>query len=506
MVLAVSASALAQEPPARVPPDDPALPDRDAVDDSLRAQIRRAHAWRAAGRHERAVEAYRRAQGLLGLELLYGTSGRYFYDESAAIHRGLAESYLATGEPYAAAVEASRGVNVDETDGRSWTLLGLARYRLADIDGAAEALTRAAEVDRGDPDVAWGLGLVAAARNRLDRAREHGRRALALESDPRYALALARWSAAAGDHRAAAAELGAFLRGAPDDPRAEGYRNLRRFWERIGDEPTSRIDPAVTRIQLNFDLKPGDEIPYVPVRIDDGEPVYVLLDTGAEHNVIDRAYARGAGIRIWPGGRLHGAYRSSPGGYALVDRLALGSARVEHVPFAVGDFAALNLRGQGEWYIAAVINPAIVLRDFLVILDYGHRRIEAIRYDAGGADYAASRTRIRKTVTPFHFDANAVWPVVGSRIDGSRPLPLLADTGASDLLIDRETAAALRIDPRRFSVEAGGRLETDLRGLLLDGQPGETWGIDLEGILGFPFFRGKRVAFDYENMLLILED
>ncbi|MBW3660976.1 MAG: aspartyl protease family protein [Gemmatimonadetes bacterium] len=452
------------------------------------------------------MEEYRRAQGLLGLELLYGSSERYFYDETAAIHRGLAESYLDLGDPHPAAVEAVRGVNVAEDDARLWTLLGLARYRLADIDAAAEALARATTLDPTDADGWWGLGLVAAARNRLEEARERGRRALATRPDPRYALALAHWAAADGDYAAAAAGLDTFLRLAPDDPRAEGYDNLRRFWERVGEAPAVRFDPRVTRIQVNFDLKPGDEIPYVPVRIDDGDPVYVLLDTGAERNVIDREYARQAGIEVWPGGRLHGAYRSSAGGHALVDRLQIGSAVVERVPFAVGDFGALNLRGQGEWYIAAVLNPAIVLREFLVVLDYGHRRIEAIRYGSGGEDYAVRRTRIRKSVTPFFLDANGVWPVLPARVDGSRELPLLADTGASDLLIDRETAAALRLDPRRFSVEAGGRLETDLRGLLLDAEPGEAWGIELRGILGFPFFRGKRVAFDYENMLLILED
>lgn len=503
-MLATWVGAAAQEPPLL--PDDASVPAREAIDDSLAAEMRRADGWRSAGEHERAVGAYRRAQGLLGLELLYGVTDRFFYQETAAIHHGLAESYLASGDPYAAAVEATRGVNVDEEAARLWILLGLARYRLADMDGAAAALERAAAIDRRDPDLHWGLGLVAAARNRLEEARAHGRRALATRADPRYALALAHWAAADGDHRAASSALGAFLRAAPDDPRADGYRNLRRFWEAIGEAPVNRVDPAVTRLQLNFDLKPGDEIPYVPARIGDGEPVYVLLDTGAERNVIDRAYAREAGLSIWPGGRLHGAYRSSPGGYALVDRLVLGSAQIERIPFAVGDFAALNLRGQGQWYIAAVINPAIVLRDFLVVLDYGHRRIEAIRYDAGGAGYAADRTRIRKTVTPFFFDANAVWPVVPARIDGARELPLLADTGASDLLIARRPAAALRLDPRRFSVEAGGRLETELRGLLLDGRPGQTWGIDLQGILGFPFFRGKRLVFDYENMLLILED
>ena len=46
----------------------------------------------------------------------------------------------------------------------------------------------------------------------------------------------------------------------------------------------------------------------------------------------------------------------------------------------------------------------------------------------------------------------------------------------------------------------------DLRAILLDGTPGEPWGIDVQGVLGYPFFRGMRVVFDYERMLLALED
>lgn len=478
-----------------------------ATGDSVTAAIGHGDLARSQGAWERAIDAYRWAQALLGLHLLYGPGDRFHYEESAAIYRGLAEAYLAAGDPYAAGVEAARAVNLVEDDARLWTLLGLARYRTGEVAGAAEALARAIELDDAGPDAHWGLALVAVALNRIGEARRRGERALALAPRPRYALGLAKWAAAEGDYRSAAVALDTYVRLAPDDPVVEGHRRLARFWAEVGREPANRIDQRVTRVQANFDLKPGDEIPYLPVRFNGHAPVYVLIDTGAERNVVDREYARSIGIGpIRPGGPLHGAYRQSPGGYAIVDSLTLGSARIERIPFAVGDFDALNLRAQGAYYIAGVVNPAILARDFLVVLDYGHRRLELVRYDAGGEGYVRRRTRIRKTATPFYFDANGVWPVLPVSLDGARPLPFLADTGASDLLVARPTAAALRLDPLRFVAAAGGHVAENLRAILLDGTPGERWGMDLHGVLGFPFFRGMRVVFDYREMTMVLEN
>lgn len=454
-----------------------------------------------------ALAAWRRAQGVLGLQLLYGDGDRFFYEESAEIYGGLAEGYLELGLPYAAAVEAARGVNVAEDDPRLWTLLGSARYRLADMEGATEAFERGLALDPGQADALWGLALTATAGNRLAAARDLGERALAISAEPRFALGLAQWAAAAKDYGAAAAALERFLDLAPSDPRAAGYRSLAEFYREVARAPAIRIDPRATRAQLNFDLKSGDEIPYVPVRFNGGEEAYVLFDTGAERNVIDREFARSIGVdRIWPGGRLHGAYRQSPGGYAIVDSLSLGSLSIGRVPFAVGDFEALELRGQGPYYIAAVLNPALLLRDFLVVLDYAHRRIEIVRYGAGGEEYLARPYKQRRTTVPFRFDANAVWPVFSVSLDGSRPLPFLADTGASDLLLGRATGAALRLNPESFTASAGGHSREDLRAILLDGPPGEPWGIDVHGVLGFPFFRGMRIAFDYQRMQLAIEN
>lgn len=465
------------------------------------------------GRPETAIDEFRRAQALLGLDHLYGSSGEglevgVFERASARLHRGLAEAYLQIDRPYAAAVEAEHGVNADEEDGRLWTLLGLAAYRLAEVDSAARVLDRAAGLGMDDADLHWGRALVAAARNRIPAAIDAAVRARARRAEPRFALALGRWRTLVGDYASAADALEDFLRLAPpDDPRATGTRNLARFYREVARAPAVVVSPPVSRLQVRFDLKAGDEIPYVPARINGQAEVYILLDTGAERNILDRDYAESIGIGpVFPGGALHGAWRESPAGHAIVDSLRLGSMTIRRIPFAVTDFERLQLRLQGDYYIAAIVNPALLLRDYLVVLDYHRRHIELERYDPASGGYGERRTRLRKTTNPFGFAANGVWPVLPASLDGSRVLPFLVDTGASDLLVNRETAAALRIDPLRLVASAGGHTRERLRGIMLDGALNEPWDMQLHGILGYPFFRGMRVVFDYENMTLTLEN
>ncbi|MDX1623973.1 MAG: aspartyl protease family protein [Gemmatimonadota bacterium] len=474
-----------------------------AVDDSLATLIEAADERLARGQVARAVEEYRRAQQMLGLHLLYGEADRFYYEESARIHAGLARAYLETGDPFAARIEASRGLNLTEDDAGLWTLLGSARYRLTETEDAEWAFRRALELDPDRAEAHWGLALVAVASNRIDLARRHGGEAVQLDPRARYALGLARWAAIVNDHPAATEALDDYLRWI-DGGSAPGYRNLRRFYAWVAEAPANRVDPRVRRAQINFDLKRGDEIPYVPVRFNGGEVAYVLFDTGAEFNVVDRRFARSIGVdTIVPGGGLRGAYRRSPGGYTLVDSLEIGSFRIQRVPFSVADFEALNLRGQGSYYIAAVINPALLFRDFRVVIDFRHRRIELERYGAGGR---GRRLAGRSTTRPFRFDANGVWPVIPVRLDGSSPLPFLLDTGSSDVVVERETANVLRLDPRRLHARTDGFAAPNLRAVLHDGSLGEPWGVRLHGILGFPFFRNMRVAFDYRTMTLELSE
>jgi tetratricopeptide (TPR) repeat protein len=480
--------------------------EEEFLADSLVAVLDIAAATLESGDADGAIEEYRRAEGFLGLMLLYGDGSDDLGAETTALRRGLARAYLEAGDPYAAAAEAERGINLLDDDPELWTLLGLARHQLGQLGLARDALDRAIEGDPENPETHWGSALVAIAENDSPSARRHAQRAYDLSPRPTFALGLARWAEVDGDYRAAASALDDYLKLAPDGSHVEGYQRLLRFYRHVGGEPANRIDQRVNRVQLNFDLKRGDEIPYVAVSINGREPAYVLLDTGAERNVIDLEYAQSIGVEpVLPGGRLRGPYRPSRGGYAILDSLGLGSLQVLRVPVAVGDFAALNLRGQGEYYIAGVLNPALLFRDFVVILDYAHRRIELRRNDHESQPYAERATRLRKTVVPFMFDANGVWPLISVSLDGARSLPFIIDTGASDILIGRRTAGILRVDPDSFVASAGDYVGESLRAILIDLPVGDAWSVAAQGILGFPFFRGMRVVFDYREMKLVIE-
>jgi hypothetical protein len=51
----------------------------------------------------------------------------------------------------------------------------------------------------------------------------------------------------------------------------------------------------------------------------------------------------------------------------------------------------------------------------------------------------------------------------------------------------------------------GDYVSEGLRAILIDLPVGDTWSVAAQGILGFPFFRGMRVVFDYRAMMLVIE-
>lgn len=477
-----------------------------ALDDSLRAALARGEAALRDADGSAALEAFYHAEGLLGMARLYGTESAD-HDALVELRRGMGRALMLQDDAFGAAAAAARGLDVDEGDAVLWTILGRARYRLGEIEAAAEAFDRAVGLGAASAELIWGQALVAVGRNQLAEALELGTRAHDQEPTAERAIALARWSEVAGDHAAAADWLDAALAIDPEVPAAAELEGLSTFHRRMAEAPVGRIDPQTRRVQINFDLKSGDEIPYLPVGFNDGEPVYVLLDTGAERNVVDLEFARSVGIDpIDPGVDVRGPYRASPGGYGVVDRLRFGSLLVERVPVAVADFDLLGLRHQGEYFIAGVLNPGLLFREFTVVLDYANRRIELIRPVDGGPGYSERATRLRKTSVPFVFDVNAVWPVIPVSLDGARGLPFIVDTGASDVLIDRRVGGTLRLDPDRVLAAAGGHSEADLAVILFDQPARARQGIATEGILGYPFFRAMRLVFDYPRMELIIEN
>ena len=197
-------------------------------------------------------------------------------------------------------------------------LLGTAAPSIVHADNRSEAARHFQRAEKAEKD------------GRYREAIAQYKKAYELSPRPEFALSLARWAEVEGNYGAAASALENYLDLAPDGSHAEGYRRLLRFYRHVGRQPANDIDPRVNRVQLNFDLKPGDEIPYVAVSVNGSEPAYVLLDTGAERNVIDLEYARSIGVGpILPGGRLRGP--TLPARWALAT-VARGRGRVRPSP------------------------------------------------------------------------------------------------------------------------------------------------------------------------------
>lgn len=161
--------------------------------------------------------------------------------------------------------------------------------------------------------------------------------------------------------------------------------------------------------------------------------------------------------------------------------------------------------------MGGVLSPALLFRDFLVRVDFARRTIDLERYDAGGSGYLSRRPALRRDSVPLRFNADGTGMVVQAEIGGSRGHPMLVDTGASDLYLDAGLARALDVDPLDLTVALGDVRRTRLRAHLLRDRPpgvhdpGEPRGVALEGVLGYPFFRGLRLVFDWYHGLLLLE-
>ena len=475
-----------------------------------------AEAALARGQAPAAVEALERAAAALGkLALFHAPDPDAWGDAQLRVAAALARAYLRAGEPYLARIEALRALNVNPADAGLQAVLGAGYYHEGRFAEAEAAYAQALRLDPALPDAHAGQGLLDLSANRLALARQRFARAAELGGDPRAHWFLGRIAFLERDYGSAGRHLRDYLEREPRLSRDERdeLRERARVYERLRGGEGARFPAPVTRGQLRFDVARGDEVPLLPVRVNGRQPVYFIFDTGAQDHVLDLSFARDLGLELSaPAGQIENAAGAVERRLAVVDSLNLQGIRVEKVPFSVADLAGLGLQDRRSYYVGGVLSPALLLREFLLRVDFYRRTIDLQHYDAGGRAYLERGPVLRRHQVPFRFNADGVGMIVDAELDGSRGHAVLVDTGASDVYLSAASGRVLDLDPADVRIGLGeyrkARLRVhflrDLGDVAEDGIAGAD--VAYEGILGYPFFRDMRLVLDYYHARLLIEN
>ncbi len=232
-----------------------------------------------------------------------------------------------------------------------------------------------------------------------------------------------------GDHfHEAAIAYGA----AGDDERSDQAQSF------AGQEPY-RIEGLGNAARIK--LLRVDPVPVVAVRVNGGDVLYFLLDTGAGQTVIDRAVADK--LKLTTFGAEPGTYaagQAMPAVYARVSSLAVGVWVLHDVPVilksvngsAVSGSAGAGQRGSGgggaSYKISGVMGTEL-LYHFLSTIDFGAGELVLRRRIAGvTGPLRMQLAGERAAQVPFRLVGDH-YMVADGTVNGVGPMPFYIDTG-----------------------------------------------------------------------------
>ena len=278
--------------------------------------------------------------------------------------------------------------------------------------------------------------------------------------------------------------------------------------------------PAIAQAPARFSVPfhaGSDGLVLLDAELDGIRAVRTLLDTGdaAPYAVlIGPALSARAGLQPTGGhrtsraeiGSVPAAFRS-----VAVGSFRLGAIRLER-PSAADSPAVETASGASGRRFEAVIG-GVFLRDHRVSIDYVHARVT---FDGAVPTTAA----VRFVTAPGR---PAV--IVRATVNGAGPFALVLDTGATVTILSTSTArrAGLRLG-RPVALYGGGGRARGVRSLAREirvgsarrsgarvvvadvlGPANAEAGTALEGVLGAPFFAGRRLTIDYPRGVLWIE-
>lgn len=407
------------------------------------------------------------------------------------------------------------------------TLLGDIYYRMADFD-RAEAMYRSAEASDPSEARAWlGLGRLDLLDSCRRAARSKFARAYALDpDDPQIIRAYASNAGSVAEEVAFLKKYLAMRAGQQRD--LESALGHVMFHEKTGNRKLGVLASKYCRYELP--LQASEEgTSLLQVRINEGRPQRLILDTGARGIVISARAARGLGLRYLVQSALGGLGNSeeTSAQTALADTVRIGDLVYRDCAVDVSD-RPLSDRADG------VIGSA-VFRQFLVSLDIPRKRVELLPFEDGLPDGSQTQEDWADCDRAIPAGMEHFIPIaqidsillVPTQLKGTGSRYFMLDTGACSSSVSRsltpnlnptflgassmfhgangDVQSAYRAYPFELQFANHSFIDPALIALDLRSISNQE-GVEISGFIGCPMLSRSRITIDYRDGLLNIED
>ncbi len=322
-------------------------------------------------------------------------------------------------------------------------------FRSGEFAKAEQVYAKALATNAESFEAVLRLGEIALLGNRFAEAERHLRKAAELRPDEKKPKSLLAEAYYRQDRFGQAAELRREAGPESVADKLAGFKGLVPN-QILGDADETRIDFVQT-----------DPLPLIKVRINGGQEVHLLIDTGAAELYLDPEFAESVGAVV---------SGSTTGVYAGGKRAATGQGRIESI--RLGDFELRNVPvmllptrrmpfGPPGVQIEGVLGTA-VLYHFFSTLDYPRGQLVLRRKtDKARAELDQLAKSPGTHVVPFWM-AGSHFMVAWGRVNDAEPCLLFADTGLAGggLTCQESTIKAAGIDltglPSMEGIGGGG--------------------------------------------------
>jgi predicted aspartyl protease len=390
-----------------------------------------------------------------------------------------------------------------------------ALFKAGKFAEAEKLYSRLAVLDPTDHRITGRLGYLALLSNRLDEAPTWLEKTLQLKPDDTGArLLLAEVFRRRDDFARAAALL-----------KAAGKEALAKQLESLAGTRPYQIEGKTDKTSVKFVVT--DPLPLVKVRVNGGEEVNFLIDTGAAEVFLDTEFAKQLGVKTF--GSLPGTFaggKQAAVQLGRIDSLTLGDFAVRNLPVHILPTRPLSKPVFQGKQVDGILGT-VLFYHFLSSLDYPKGELVLRRNTRENRQGFEEAVQSGRAVSVPFWMAGDHYMVAWGQVEKSPPVLLFVDTGLAGggVTLARSVieAAGIKLAEDKagegiggggkvkvvpFVVEElslGGAKEQKVRGLFMDPFDLEDkFGFRMGGIISHGFFRPYALTFDFTGMRLVL--